>query len=220
MNFVEWIETVKLAFSEKLSTHKNIFTISVLLFFASVFFHGKSFQIFLEIFLPDVNQWFLLFLGILFALGLESLGTSLYESYEDNLSHSIYAVSLMTIVSMGVYEYSTGKSVMVAVFRSVIGSLALIGLYASHRAMRSKDWVKSRREFKHLPRSYRREINTLLERLLEDHKQGVENRLSFRDLIRTYNLKSASFEKVLIRKGLFNAKFFKQLPARRKSKKI
>ena len=61
LNFVEWIETVKLAFSEKLSTHKNIFTISVLLFFASVFFHGKSFQIFLEIFLPDVNQWFLLF---------------------------------------------------------------------------------------------------------------------------------------------------------------
>ena len=220
LNLIEWIQTAKLKFSEKMSKHKGIFMISALLFAASVFLHGKSFEIFLSIFLPSLHPIVLFVLGILFALSLEGLATNLYESYEDNLAHSIYAVSLLVIVSMGVYEYIQGKSIIVSIFRTIIGSLSLIGLYAGHRAMRSTEFWQSRKEFKNLPRAYRKEINSLLERLLEDHKNGIETRLDFKDFLKTYNLKSASFEKVIIRKGLRSNKFFKQLPARRRVKKI
>ena len=216
----EWIQIFKLKFSHKLEKHKAIFGISVLLFAASVFLHGKSFQVFLGIFLPDVNQSFLFIISMLFALSMEGLATSLYESYEDKLSHGIYLVSLAVIVGMGFYEYSQGKSLSISIWRSGLGSLALIGLYASHRAMRTKEFWETRKTFDSLPRTYRKEINSLLEKCLSEHKTGNKDfRLNFRDLLKVYNLKSSSLEKLIVRKGMRLKKYFQELPARRRTKK-
>ncbi|MCB1177621.1 MAG: hypothetical protein KDK36_08600 [Leptospiraceae bacterium] len=216
-NLKEWFQVMKLKFSEKLEKHKAIFGISVLLFVASVFLHAKSFQIFLTIFLPDVSTSILFFVSMLFALSMEGLATSLYESYEDKLSHSIYFVSLAVIIGMGFYEYSLGRSISISIWRTVLGSLALIGLYASHRAMRSKEFWESRKTFDSLPRTYRKEINSLLEKLLSEHRNGnSDHRLNFKDILKTYNLKSPSFEKLLVRKGMRLKKYFQELPARRR----
>ncbi|MCB1179649.1 MAG: hypothetical protein KDK36_18870 [Leptospiraceae bacterium] len=216
-NLKEWFQVLKLKFSEKLEKHKAIFGISGLLFIASVFLHAKSFQIFLTIFLPDVSTSILFFVSMLFALSMEGLATSLYESYEDKLSHSIYFVSLAVIIGMGFYEYSLGRSISISIWRTVLGSLALIGLYASHRAMRSKEFWETRKTFDSLPRTYRKEINSLLEKLLSEHRAGnSDHRLNFKDILKTYNLKSPSFEKLLVRKGMRLKKYFQELPARRR----
>ncbi|MCB1177605.1 MAG: hypothetical protein KDK36_08520 [Leptospiraceae bacterium] len=219
-NLNEWLQVLKLKFSEKLEKHKAIFGISVLLFIASVFLHAKSFEVFLKIFLPDVPNNLLFVVSILFALSMEGLATSLYESYEDKLSHSIYFVSLAVIVGMGFYQYTLGSSISIAVWRTVLGSLALIGLYASHNAIRKKEFWSSRKTFDSLPRKYRKEINSILENLLAEHKLGnKDHRVNFKDMTKTYNIKSASLEKLLVRKGLRQKKYFQELPARRRTTK-
>ena len=216
----EWFLVLKTIFSRKFEQHKAIFAISVLLFIASSFIHAKSFQVFLGIFLPDVWPALLLTVSILISLALEGLGTALYEEYNDGLAHGIYFVSLSVIVGMGVYQYSLGQSVSVAVWRTALGCITLAGLYASHAAMRKKEFWASRKDFNSLPRTYRKEINSLLEKLLSEHRSGnAEYRLNFKDMLKTYNLKSASFEKLLVRKGVRQKKFFQELPARRREKK-
>ena len=216
-NLKEWFQVLKLIFSEKFEKHKAIFGISVLLFIASVFLHAKSFEVFLKIFLPSSSANLLFTISILFALSMEGLATSLFEAYEDKLSYSIYFVSLIVIVSMGYYEYVIGKPLSIAVWRSGLGSLSLIGLFASHRAMRTKEFWSNRKSFEKLPRSYRKEINSLLENLLAEQKTGnSDHRLNFKDILKTYNLKSPSFEKLLVRKGMRLKKYFQELPARRR----
>jgi hypothetical protein len=153
-------------------------------------------------------------------LALEGLATALYEEYNDGLSHSIYGLSFAVIAGMGVYQYSLGQSVTVAIWRTALGVITLAGLYASHAAMRKKEFWSCRKDFNSLPRTYRKEINGLLEKLLSEHRSGnTEYRLNFKDALRTWNLKSASFEKLLVRKGLRHKKFFQELPARRREKK-
>lgn len=215
----EWYLILKLLFSQKFEKHKAIFGISVLLFVASVFLHAKSFEVFLGIFLPSTNPTILFIISCLFALAMEGLATSLYESYEDKLAYGIYFVSLAVIVGMGFYEYSKGTSVVISAWRTGLGSLALIGLFASHKAMRTKDFWESRKTFPQLPKVYRKEINSLLEKLVSEHKAGnVDYKLNFKDILKTYNLKSADFEKLLVRKGLRAKKYFHELPARRREK--
>lgn len=219
-NLLEWLQTIRNIFSAKFEKHKGIFLISVLLFFASSFLHSKSFQIFLGIFLPETNQTLLFAVSLLISLALEGLATSLFESYEDNLSYAVYFVSACVIASMGFYEYSIGKPVFIAGWRTGLGLITLLGLFFSHKAMRSIEFFQSRKTFEKLPRTYRKEINTLLENLLAEHHKGnKEHRLDFRSLTRTYNVKSASLEKHLVRRGVYNKKYMKQLPAKRRTAK-
>ena len=215
----EWIQILRNLFSEKFEKHKAIFGISVLLFIAATYLHGISFQIFLKIFFPSMHSEVLLVIALMIALSMEGLATALYESYHNALAYGIYLVGLATIIGMGVYEYATGKPVMIASFRTVLGSLSLIGLFASHVAMRKKEFWESRKTFEQLPKVYRKEINTLLEKCLAEHKAGnSEYRLNFKDLLKTYNLKSPNFEKLLIRKGMRQKNFFQELPPRRRDK--
>jgi len=217
--FKEWMLILKTLFSKKFEEHKAIFVISVLLFIASSFIHAKSFQVFLTIFLPDVSPSVLFVVSILISLSLEGLATSLYEEYQDKLANSIYALSFAVIVGMGVYQYSLGQDLAIALWRTGLGVITLSGLYASHSAMRSKEFWKNRKKFNELPKVFRKEINTLLEKVLSEHKAGnTDYRLNFKDLLKTYNLQSASLEKLLVRKGLREKKYFKELPVRRREK--
>lgn len=217
--FKEWMLILKTLFSKKFEEHKAIFVISVLLFIASSFIHAKSFQVFLAIFLPDVFPAVLFVVSILISLSLEGLATSLYEEYQDKLANSIYALSFSVIVGMGVYQYSLGQDLAIALWRTGLGVITLSGLYASHAAMRSKEFWKNRKKFNELPKVFRKEINTLLEKVLSEHKAGnTDFRLNFKDLLKTYNLQSASLEKLLVRKGLREKKYFKELPVRRREK--
>lgn len=215
----EWIEIAKIGFSEKLEKHKAIFGISIALFLVSVFVHGLSFKVFLAIFFPTLSPELLLLIALLVALSLEGLATALYEGYHNNLAYSIYFVSLLTIISMGFYEYANGQSLLISGFRTVIGSLTLIGLFASHKAMRDKDFWDTRKTFSQLPKVYRVEINDLLEKALAEHKNGnTDFRLNFKDMLKTYNLRSPDFEKLLIRKGVRSKNYFQELPPRRRQK--
>ena len=217
--FSEWMTILKTLFSAKFEEHKAIFVISVLLFLASSFIHAKSFQVFLAIFLPDVYPAVLFVVSILISLSLEGLATSLYEEYQDRLANSIYALSFSVIVGMGVYQYSLGQDLAIALWRTGLGVITLSGLYASHSAMRSKEFFKSRKKFNELPKVFRKEINSQLETLLSEHKAGnIDHRINFKDLLKCYNLRSESLEKLLVRKGLREKKYFKELPVRRREK--
>ena len=217
--FKEWMTIWKTRISANFEEHKSLYVISVLLFAASVFFHSKSFEVFLAIFLPTLFPVILFSLALLISLGLEGLATSLYSEYKDSLANSIYALSFTIILGMGFYQYTLGQSVTIAAWRTGLGSISLIGLYVSHRAMREKEFWKSRKKFNELPKVFRKEINNLLEKLLSEHKAGnTDYRLNFKDLLKTYNLQSSSLEKLLVRKGLREKKYFKELPVRRREK--
>jgi hypothetical protein len=190
------------------------------LFCASIFFHAKSFEVFLGIFLSGSYSIVIATLALLIAIGLETLAVALYSEYKDALANSIYFVSLSTILGMGVYQYSQGQSITVAAWRTGLGSIMLIGLYVTARAIREMDFWGSRKNFNELPAVFRKEINTLLEKILSEHKNGNDSfRGNFKDILKTYNLKSASLEKLLVRKGMREKIFIAELPARRRDKK-
>ena len=217
--FSEWVTIAKTKFSESFEKHKSLFVIEILLFFASIFFHAKSFEVFLGIFLNGSYSIVIATLALLIAIGLETLAVALYSEYKDALANSIYFVSLSTIIFMGVYQYTQGQSVTVAAWRTGLGSIMLIGLYVTARAIREMDFWGSRKNFNELPAVYRKEINNLLEKILTEHKNGNESyRGNFRDLCKVYNLKSASLEKLLVRKSMREKKYIAELPARRRDK--
>ena len=217
--FSEWVMIAKTKFSEKFEKHKSLFVIEILLFCASIFFHAKSFEVFLGIFLTGSYSIVITTLALLIAIGLETLAVALYSEYKDALANSIYFVSLSTIIGMGVYQYTQGQTVTIAAWRTGLGSIMLIGLYVTARAIREKDFWGSRKNFNELPAVYRKEINNLLEKILTEHKNGNESyRGNFRDLCKVYNLKSASLEKLLVRKSMREKKFIAELPARRRDK--
>ena len=215
----EWVTIAKTKFSESFEKHKSLFVIEILLFCASIFFHAKSFEVFLGIFLSGSYSIVIATLALLIAIGLETLAVALYSEYKDALANSIYFVSLSTILGMGLYQYSQGQSVTIAAWRTGLGSIMLIGLYVTARAIREMDFWGSRKNFNELPKVYRKEINNLLEKILTEHRNGNENfRGNFRDLTKVYNLKSASLEKLLVRKSMREKKFIAELPARRRDK--
>jgi hypothetical protein len=216
----EWVTIAKTKFSESFEKHKSLFVIEILLFCASIFFHAKSFEVFLGIFLSGSYSIVISTLALLIAIGLETLAVALYSEYKDALANSIYFVSLSTILGMGVYQYSQGQSITVAAWRTGLGSIMLIGLYVTARAIREMDFWGSRKNFNELPAVFRKEINTLLEKILSEHKNGNDSfRGNFKDILKTYNLKSASLEKLLVRKGMREKIFIAELPARRRDKK-
>jgi hypothetical protein len=218
--FSEWVTIAKTKFSESFEKHKSLFVIEILLFCASIFFHAKSFEVFLGIFLSGSYSIVIATLALLIAIGLETLAVALYSEYKDALANSIYFVSLSTILGMGVYQYSQGQSITVAAWRTGLGSIMLIGLYVTARAIREMDFWGSRKNFNELPAVFRKEINTLLEKILSEHKNGNDSfRGNFKDILKTYNLKSASLEKLLVRKGMREKIFIAELPARRRDKK-
>ena len=215
----EWVTIAKTKFSESFEKHKSLFVIEILLFCASIFFHAKSFEVFLGIFLSGSYSIVIATLALLIAIGLETLAVALYSEYKDALANSIYFVSLSTILGMGVYQYSQGQSVTIAAWRTGLGSIMLIGLYVTARAIREMDFWGSRKNFNELPKVFRKEINTLLEKILSEHKAGNESyRGNFKDILKCYNLKSASLEKLLVRKSMREKKFIAELPARRRDK--
>lgn len=209
--FREWLIVAKTTFSEKLEKHKSIFLISVLLFFASVGFHTLSFEVFIRIFLPTLFTSIVLILALLISLGLEGLATSLYAEYKDTLAHSIYLLSFSVIVGMGYRQYSLGQDVQIAVWRTILGSISLIGLYACHSAIRSKEFWESRKDFNDLPRNFRKQINSLFEKVVSEHKAGnTDYRLNHKDICKTWNCKSSSLEKLEIRHGIRDKKIYKR----------
>lgn len=217
--FSEWVMIWKTKFSEKLEKHKSLFVIEILLFCASIFFHGKSFEVFLGIFLSGSYSIVIATLALLIAIGLETLAVALYSEYKDSLANSIYIVSLSTIVGMGVYQYTQGQSVTIAAWRTGLGSIMLIGLYVTARAIREKDFWSTRKNFNELPKVYRKEINNLLEKILTEHRNGNESfRGNFKDILKTYNMKSASLEKILVRKNMREKKYLAEIPPRRRDK--
>jgi len=216
----EWVTIAKTKFSESFEKHKSLFVIEILLFCASIFFHAKSFEVFLGIFLSGSYSIVISTLALLIAIGLETLAVALYSEYKDALANSIYLLSLTTILGMGVYQYTQGQSVTIAAWRTGLGSIMLIGLYVTARAIREMDFWGSRKNFNELPAVFRKEINTLLEKILSEHKNGNDSfRGNFKDILKTYNLKSASLEKLLVRKGMREKIFIAELPARRRDKK-
>jgi DNA-directed RNA polymerase specialized sigma24 family protein len=51
--------------------------------------------------------------------------------------------------------------------------------------MRKKEFWSCRKDFNSLPRTYRKEINSLLEKLLSEHRSGnAEYRLNFKDMLK------------------------------------
>ena len=217
--FSEWVTIAKTKFSESFEKHKSLFVIEILLFFASIFFHAKSFEVFLNIFLVGSYPIVVATLALLIAIGLETLAVALYTEYKDTLANSIYTVSLSTIIFMGVYQFSQGQSVTIAAWRTGLGSIMLIGLYVTARAIREMDFWGSRKAFNELPKVYRKEINNLLEKILTEHRNGNESfRGNFKDILKTYNLKSASLEKLLVRKNMREKKYLQEIPPRRRDK--
>ena len=217
--FSEWVTIAKTKFSESFEKHKSLFVIEILLFCASIFFHAKSFEVFLGIFLSGSYSIVIATLALLIAIGLETLAVALYTEYKDALANSIYTVSLSTIIFMGVYQFSQGQSVTIAAWRTGLGSIMLIGLYVTARAIREMDFWGSRKAFNELPKVYRKEINNLLEKILTEHRNGNESfRGNFKDILKTYNLKSASLEKLLVRKNMREKKYLQEIPPRRRDK--
>ena len=213
----EWVTIAKTKFSESFEKHKSLFVIEILLFCASIFFHAKSFEVFLGIFLSGSYSIVIATLALLIAIGLETLAVALYSEYKDALANSIYFVSLSTIIGMGVYQYTQGQTVTIAAWRTGLGSIMLIGLYVTARAIREKDFWGSRKNFNELPAVYRKEINNLLEKILTEHKNGNESyRGNFKDILKCYNLKSASLEKILVRKFMREKIYISELLARRR----
>jgi len=217
--FSEWVTIAKTKFSESFEKHKSLFVIEILLFCASIFFHAKSFEVFLGIFLSGSYSIVISTLAMLIAIGLETLAVALYSEYKDALANSIYFVSLSTILGMGIFQFTQGQTVTIAAWRTGLGSIMLIGLYVTARAIREMDFWGSRKNFNELPKVFRKEINTLLEKILTEHRNGNESfRGNFKDILKCYNLRSASLEKLLVRKNMREKKYIAELPARRRDK--
>lgn len=204
-------------------TKQPVLTIFVsALLIVSIALHTSAF----EITLSKYVKTYTLFFASLLSVGLEALMIYLF------FKRSKFAYAIKLIISGVIFISALPASFNLAELQSLnelrnnidfkrllLGVIPFVSLIALAYQLRYALSQSKRQDLKHIPAKHRLEIAWQLFRVKARVKIDPNDKLNFKLLCKTYNIKSSSFEKYLIRKGMFSSKFFKQMPAKRSKKK-
>ena len=207
------IDQIRLAYynaMETFSKHRAAVLFMVVLLAGAVILHGISTRTVLNVFFPAMNPYLLLSMGMMIALGLESLSVFLYSKHSDFLSHFISAFSLFMILGIAVWEYlEHGTSIYNSGLRGLFGSVFLVGALAIVHHIRSLEDSKKRIKYEWHTWTIKRAIDKAL------LSASPESPANWQDLCNVFKITSTSLRDRAVKLGVYSHANFKQFPKRR-----